>query len=435
MEGLIPEDTMDSNKFFTLEIDHKQVLDEQGKYYHVLKYIYKQRKLAVGSDFDVGKRNILSGLTNYDDNGNGINESEDNDSDVEGYKYIGKEINKTEEELASLAKELEQGQAETIFNDPGKTDLNLMSLERLINRVMNQHKTSLIRDPSIQSMYTRLSDFLGIHWKHRRSSLWLQRFSLCTEFPKHFMISTQNAQIIFPIFLVKFVLYTNKHNIFNLKILIRENNETISIIHSLTHIENFCKTQFPNLSLPVQTENSHFKKDLKYLLNVCLNEISDEHLLCSFLKINKLNLPSILDVDIPKVSLEIESFYGGDEDPLKYRLIFEFLFPNAKRSEVVRSQRQFDLLSHNLRLRFGKDYAIRLELFSNISYVKNWVNMLLENPSIWRSTEFKIFVNFFVIEETPDSLDHYYVTYTSKTRSGRSDVLEFPNSNTNKNSK
>lgn len=420
------EKRSDIMKFFSFEIDKKQSVDENGNYSHKIQIYYQEEQAAnQKEDLSLSEKRDLK-------NSQILLESLLNSDEKTPSKYIKKETRKTEKELITFAQEIKKIESpekvDTFFDNFGKTDLNISNLQETVNKFMNEYRHSIIHEQTKEKKFQLVSKFLGITWNYRSSNLWLKKFSLCTEFPSHFMITAKDAEVIFPNFLVQSVMFTNKDNVFKLSIYIRNERKKMSIIRSLEQIERFAKSQFPKIKLPSNTDNINFIKEIKYLLNVCLNEATNESFICKFL--NKKNVTIIpFNMDIPKINLEIESFYGFEEDGMRYKLSFEFGFISLKKSEVIRNLKQFELLSHNLQLRFGSEYVLRPEMFLNINYIKNWLEKMFENELIWRSTEFKIFINYFNTKSKADSISKYHGTFTTKSKSEESNSLGLSKSN------
>ena len=210
------EKRSDIMKFFSFEIDKKQSVDENGNYSHKIQIYYQEEQAAnQKEDLSLSEKRDLK-------NSQILLESLLNSDEKTPSKYIKKETRKTEKELITFAQEIKKIESpekvDTFFDNFGKTDLNISNLQETVNKFMNEYRHSIIHEQTKEKKFQLVSKFLGITWNYRSSNLWLKKFSLCTEFPSHFMITAKDAEVIFPNFLVQSVMFTNKDNVFKLSI-------------------------------------------------------------------------------------------------------------------------------------------------------------------------------------------------------------------------
>jgi hypothetical protein len=311
---------------------------------------------------------------------------------------IEKEISKSESQLIELARKLKRiclhREIDSLFHDPQNMDVNLNKLEIIINHIMNTFKNSIIRNASNEKCCKMVSDFLEINYSSKIGKVWLKGFSLCHEFPFDFTLSPHSMNILFPNFQVKNIKFTIQKNVFKFDVFVIDQNKAISVVKTLNQIELYANTLFKNLEFPSESEHINFKNEIKYLLNVCLNECINHKLTASFLEIEEVTSHSIY-MKTPQLSLDIESYFDYIEDDIQYRLTLEFGVMETNVIEVVRSKSHFMLLSRNLVMRFGEHLRLKSTMFGNVEYIKKWLEDLFENQLLWRSTELKIFLNYY----------------------------------------
>lgn len=390
------------NKFFFLEIDKKQAINENNDYCHVLRMIYKER---VQRNEKNQEFTILDSIPNK----NGLKSSYKNSTYKSSYAYgssiiyetfqdITKELFKTEDELISLALELKHvlrfNAHKSLFMSPDNQNLDLNVLENLVNTSMNEFKTSIVVDDVNEKCCQLISKFLGINWINQFRQLWLKDFSLSAEFPQIFTLSSEQSNVLFSRYIVTAFKKTNKINVFKVNVHCVSLNEYKKIVVTLNEIESFCSNVFPEIDLNFNTKNLSFKKEITYLMNVCLNEIQDLEKLSSFLGFENKNL-TFSEIEIPKTKMTIEPVYSKDSSKCEYKISLEFVTIGSSIVQIVRSFGHFQVLSNNFELRFSEDFAFDLNKYENLDYVKKWLSMLLGNSRIWKSSEFRIFIQYF----------------------------------------
>ena len=79
---------------------------------------------------------------------------------------------------------------------------------------------------------------------------------------------------------------TSKTKVIKSEILEKQQERIITVVKSIKEIETFANLIFKTLELPFNIHHLNFKKEINYLLNVCLNENINKKSICSFLKIN-----------------------------------------------------------------------------------------------------------------------------------------------------
>lgn len=388
----------DMQNFF-LEIDKKQAIDDDDQFCHVLRFLYKEDVDAQASGDHYSKESLhrLQRSSNFQ-NVSISNKFIQDLSNLDNIKIISKETLKTEHELMALAKRLDsllKNKAhQVLFLDPTRTDLDLVALERLINSLMNDLKSSAFLDHTNDICCQLVSEFLGMNWRSPVSRVWLEDFSLCTEFPQTFTLTADQAAILFRNFLVKTVSMTRKKGFFRLCVTDRKSKRELALVKNIGQIEKFVQKVFRFLELPFECSQASFPKELGYLLNVALNEIQDERALCSFLRTEDLVFQPI-SVLIPKVSCSVESCLSPSLEEPAYKLMLEYDFYFTSLVEVVRSKRHFRLISRNLEQKFGPRIGLDLEEFGDKAAVSRWLQGLLKDALVWNCVEFRVFISYF----------------------------------------
>lgn len=383
----------DQQPFFTLRIDKKQQISHDDKFCHAVNYCYREtvddrvlrdfettNSSAANQELadDLDER-LLTGLAQSDT------------------RVIRRQMLKTEAELVSLARDLlrlsRKDRTRSVFSDAAQTELDLGDLEDLVNGLMNNLKSSIVHDDFVEKGCQLVADFLQIDWTGVADGVWLKGFSLCSEFRLTFLLTQAQFAELFPNFLVEHVRAANDSRL-RLEVLLKREDRRVAVDKSLGQIEALANDVFPGLDLPADTKHFCFHKDLTYLLNVCLNEHPRQSRVLRFLGLDEVRVYSI-QTKAPRITLDIESFYGREDRHVQYRLTFEFGFMDRDIKTVVRSKRHFMLLSKNLSRRFGSKYALRKTGYGDMGYVKSWLEKLFQRLEIWRSSEFRIFVGYF----------------------------------------
>lgn len=435
------EEELSKHDYFVCTIAKKQVLSEEGQYAHEISVIFKPfvyhlRQSAYLCDSLNNSRRKSSanmngegrtGLTNLSQNL--IHESKESlkvcssgeihqvslnmsfdvihsrprlSSFGNYMKEVVNQLKKTPEEIGKfVTRILELANAETqnykFFMDTSGLDVDLEELELFLNKFVNQMYKSSIQINRGCLTLNEIKTFLDIEYDCDVLNL-VPEFSLRMEFPFSFCPSPTLFQKLFSKFLVT-GLHPSTSN-FQLKIMNTSDQRIYRLERSIKDFTTLLKVLHPNVSsLNFSSLHSEKKKkQMVYLLQLLLNEITDSKILSTFL--GAAIQPQIsLGFNIPQISTSFETI-GDLSDPENVLYFITVQCTDLRHHKLIRRNRyHFEVLSNHLVSKFNDaQYRIDMSRIFDLEYVKGYLEGLIRNSEVWSSIEFQLFIEIAALD-------------------------------------
>jgi hypothetical protein len=374
---------------FFMSIDKMQKLNEHGQFCHLIKYTVKSKIGSVSnSSSDLYRSNDELSLKKMSEQ-----TSEGRFTLTDPHKYF--EIYKTEEEIKNFCMKLQS----FYFNKFEEVDLldnidnsrvDLSNMEILVNKIMNEVRSSLLIDEKMEQLSNCIMKFLEIDHLSKNTKVWMPGIFLLIDFHSEYNLLEDQTEKLFPNLRATAIKRVDPLNVFHINIFNSKTDLSIVLKKSLSQIESFVQKVFENLVLPSNTQHANFEKEIRNILNVCLNENPNKFQVGCFLGMSDFAHQVLASFKFD-FSFEVVSFYGQENMNLQYKIIVELSSTKTVVHEIIRSVKHFNTFSNHLGLRLPQHDKFKPDQFGDSHYLKHWLQKVLQLPTIWKLSETKLF--------------------------------------------
>lgn len=274
---------------------------------------------------------------------------------------------------------------------------DLLAIQNYCNTVLQEKFQKNFTNPLINEIVYIIRNFLEFKIKEENPTFICSGVSLIIDFQNDFLKETYLLNETFPNFYIhKISISSIANKTFRLFFEDRRNKKGIQELQkNFSEIKNLCNSFFEKKKLITKFVQESDLLELKYFLNLYLNEGSPSKV-AYFLRTSQKNLQKIYKkqtISSIQVSKQIiNSRCVGYDLTLSH-------INQVNSNSVSRSKEHFMTISNHLQLKFQSktkaDLIIDFDNFSNEEYIQKKINLYLSLLKSKSCIEFLIFIDYF----------------------------------------
>ena len=375
------------------KIDPVQRLKKKHQFYHSIEVRFRQTRLDKRRFDSISEKPRRKALVSPHSSLNLSLKEPIRWNSVIPVKYF--KLSRTESQLRELAVALEQ-----FTSAPADQDLaafKVTDLEETVNGFLNANVSEAQSDfDDIQKAQHLILCFFRLQREIQLNPIWIQHLFLLFEFPSAFSLTPSSTGHIFPQFEVARVRRQPSGE-FHLRIDVKKQRRSISLNKSVAEIQRLVSLTFDFLVFDLRADDPRIRRQFVYLLNVCLNDLSQSQYVFEFLEylVQPIEWPYR---DPVKIEFRLEMFECDCYNENYYEIwMTESGRPELAPVKIKRSLEHFRVVSRNLNMRFGFKFLFELKSFSESEAVKRWLESVSSNPLTAYYPEWLLFLDHFQI--------------------------------------